>query len=359
MLASTTVAAVANIDIGGGSVVNVDARAATPHQVKPGNVAGFYLWVQNDDAANLSTFFMNALSDSDPVGAYWSRNEETTKHGCLTTTMGIECNFGALNSGDELFIVAAYTATSSINHCMTDDPPVNSGGFAPTDEDSYACVDFQFGSESGFVPGKKKGNNSRGDAYHWFDFVATDTNSDQSAQFPFCDLSESPLDCDTDLLTIFNSTGANRNNVQSTQLTAPAGAFNSDHGSTGLAVADNFPFSCADAGSLPACSSHETTGSDGFVGQWSQVDVNTEQDFGDAFIKVTLTMYGVNPNSIDGVVHLWQDDLDVWHEDTITDECATADGPGVDQDECFWVTGSGQNAVVSVWIHNNGRARTF
>jgi hypothetical protein len=356
MLASTAVAATANVDIGGGSVVNFDARAATPTQVSPGNVAGFYLWIQNDDPANLSSFFMKAFTASTPLGAYWSRNGESAKHGCDTSN-GLVCAFGALNSGDEILITAAFYANSSTANCMPDQLPANSGGFEPTDEDSFACVDFQFGADSGFVEGKGK-NKSRGDAYHWYDFVATDTTSDQAAQFPFCDLSETPLDCETDLLTISNGTGANRNNVQSTALTAPAGAFNSAHATTGLAVADNFPFSCPTG--IATCTAHETTGSKGFVGQWSQADVNSEQTFGDAFIRVDLAIYGVNPNSIDGVVHLWESAPGVWQERTISDECPSAAGPDEGQtSECFWASGSGQVANVSIWMHNNGSIRTF
>lgn len=358
MLASTTVAAVANIDIGGGDTVDVAARAATPTRVSPGKVAGFYLWIQNDDPANLSSFFMKAFTTASPLGAYWSRNGETTKHGCDTSD-GLMCSFGALNSGDQIFITAAFTATPSTSDCLPANPPPNSDGFGPADEDSYTCVDFQFGATSGFVEGKGK-NKSRGDAYHWYDYVATDTGADEAAQFPFCDLSEEPLACDNNLLTIFNSTGANRNNVQSTQVTAPVGAFNSAHATTGLAVADNFPFSCADAGSLPSCTAHETSGSNGFVGQWSQVEVNSEQTFGDSFIRIDISMYGVNPNSIDGVVHLWESAPGVWQERTISDECPSAAGPSEGQTtECFWVSGSGQVANVSIWALNNGRARTF
>jgi hypothetical protein len=346
--ASPTFAALANVNIGGGAVGD-HVSGATPPQVSPGNVAGFHLWVRNEDSANLNTFFMKAVTSATPLGAYWSRNGGPTQS--CTTSDGLQCTFGTLSSGDVLLITAAFrlpTGTStSLTNCL---PDGSTAGVAPTGT-SWRCVDFQFASGSGFVPGK---NKSRGDLYHWYDFVRTDGGQDKGATFPFCDPSASA--CDDSLLTVFNTQGASKNNVQSTELTAPAGAFNPAYGTTGLAVADNFPFDCPPG--LTDCASHQTTGNNAFVGQWSQVDVNSEQPFGDDFIKVTLTMYGVNPNSIDGVVHLWFDGTD-WHEDTITDRCDSASGPGPDQDECFWATGSGQNAIVSVWIHNNGSIRTF
>jgi hypothetical protein len=368
MLASTAVAATANVHVGGGTVVDVtNVRAATPHQVSPGKVAGFYLWVKNEDTANLSTFFMKAFTDATALGAYWTRNEETTKHGCTASpTNGLECTFGPLNSGDRLFITAAFTLPASSNaNCMTATPPANSGGFDPPAGVAHVCVDFQFGANSGFVPPKpgKPGNNSRGDAYHWFDFATTDTGTDNAAQFPFCDLSvgDPTPDCSSAVsrLSLFNSTGANRNNVQSTKVTAPAGAFDSAHGTTGIAVADNFAFSCPDG--LTDCASHQGSGSGAFLGQWSQIDVNSEQDFGALFIQVTLTMYGVNPNSVDGLVHLYSDGAGGWLEgDPITARCPSVDGPAVGQTtECFWVSGSGQVTTVLVWMHDNGRARTF
>jgi hypothetical protein len=364
MLASTAVAATANINIGGGTDFTTKPRAATPTTVSPNDVAGFYLWIQNADAANLSSFFMNAATDSPAVGGYWyRRSAPATRVNCpVDSNLHLMCSFGPFNSGDEIVIVAAFNAKPSANNCMTNNPPPNSGGYAaPTT--SHACVDFQFGADSGFVPPKpgKPGNNSRGDAYHWFDFVGTDINqTDAAAPFPFCNLAtQTTATCAAGLLTIANGASVNRNNVQATQLTAPRGAFDSLHGSTGLAVTDNFVFSCP-AG-LTDCASHQGSGSSAFVGQWSQLDVNSEQDFGDEFIQVKLTMYGVSPNSVDGLVHLYSDGAGGWLEgDPITAPCPSVDGPAVDQTtECFWASGSGNVTTVLVWMHDNGRARTF
>jgi hypothetical protein len=360
--ASPASAALANVDIGGGVTPAVapdgHGSGATPTQVSPGKVAGFHIWVQNRDAANLNTFFMRAVTTATPLGAYWSRNGGDPQSCTNSSTDGLLCTFGALNSGDVLLITAAFTlptgTSSSTANCKTAD----GAGVFPSGATSWRCVDFQFASGTGFVPGK---NKSRGDLYHWYDFVATDGGPDKGATFPFCDLQANPT-CTGSVLSVSND-AATRNNVQSTTVTAPnvEDVFNTAYGKTGLAVADNLgpDFDCADSGNLPSCTSHQTTGNNAFVGQWSLVDVNSEQPFGaDDFVIATLTMFGVNPNSIDGVVHLWFNGS-AWINDPIVDRCASAEGPGPDQDECFWVAGSGQMTTVTVWMHNNGRIRTF
>jgi hypothetical protein len=360
--ATTALAQTANVGVGGGVVIdNTSNSGATPTQVSPGKTAGFYLWIHNNDSANLSTFFMNAVTDSTPVGAYWWRNAETTTHSC-TTTDGLRCDFGALNSGDVIRIVAAFTAVSSTKNCLPDTLPANSGGVTPA-AGTHACVDFQFGSQSGYVPGKKKDNQSRGDAYHWYDVVGTNTTADQGATFPFCDPASTT--CSDAFLSVFNTTGATRNNVQSTKVTAPNldEVFNSAYGTTGLAVADNLgaDVTCEDFGNLSSCTEHEATGGGGFLGQWSAVDVNSETLYGDAFIRVDISMYGVNPNSIDGVEHVWSlDGGTTWLDAQITAKCPTSAGPATEQTtECFWASGNGNVANVSVWLHNNGKLRNF
>ena len=357
-MASPVLAALANIDIGGGTVANDHLRAATPPQVSPGNVAGFYIWVRNEDTSKLNTFFMKAVTTATPLGAYWSRNEETVKHAC-TTTDGLQCAFGALESGDVLRITAAFTLPSGTSTNPVNCKPENGAGFGPTTEGSWRCVDFQFASGSGFVPGK---NKSRGDLYHWYDFVATDTGSDRGAQFPFCDLSAADPNCSADLLTVFNTAGATRNNPQSTKVTVPNldEVFDSAYGTTGLAVADNFSFTCPTGTDVVDCANHQTTGTNGFVGQWSDVSVNSEQPFPDDFLHITIQMYGVNPNSVDGVIHLWESPAGTWHEEVIDDRCPSSDGPAEGQtSSCFWASGSGNVATIQVWTHNNGKFGTF
>jgi hypothetical protein len=368
---ASTLGAIANVQIGGGMPAAPDdpdlyPRAATPTQVSPGNVAGFYLWVKNKDAANLSTFFMNA-SNANPVGGYFTKNGGA-KTDCPIVSKQLSCTFGAFNSGDVLEIVAAFRIPSPVPafdpNCKPAKAPLDPvAGYRTDPAIASVCVDFAFGSNSGFVLPKKNGNNSRGDEYHWYDFVTTNVGVDAGAGFPFCNFALDPdgVGCDLGLLTVFNSGHASRTDLQTTQVTAPASAFNSLHGSTGLAVHDNlFPaFNCPPT--LPAtatCATHTGSGADAFVGQWSQVDVNSETQFAE-FIRIDLEMYGVNPNTVDGVVHIWQDGTG-WHEEVISDPCPTEDGPDASQPgKCFWVSGSGQVTNVSIWTTNNGVYRTF
>ena len=139
-------------------------------------------------------------------------------------------------------------------------------------------------------------------------------------------------------------------------MTAPAAAFNTAFGKSGLAVADNFFFACP---SVPTCGSHNVNGQSGYVGQWSQVNANWGQDFGTAFIRIDLSMFGVKPQDIDGVMHVWQDASGVWYERPITLRCLSSDGPATGQTtECFWASGAACGHV-SIWTHNNGTFRTF
>jgi hypothetical protein len=362
-LVSPALGAQADVHIGGGITPDVSARAATPVQVKPGAVASFFLWVRNHDSAKLPTFFMGAATSATPVGAYWSNSATGGPYtDCPITNGRIVCTFGELTSGEDLFVVAAVKADALSSANCLEAAPAGSPGFGPGDTTSYTCVDFRFSSNQGNVMSDKP-KKSRGDDYHWYDFVATDGGDDRAGQYPFCNKALPNDPCNTSLLTVFNTASASRQNVQATKVVAPEAAFNSNYASTGIAVADNFAFSCPpgivkEHSGDADCSSHQgTTGSNKFEGQWSDVSVNSEQTFGSAFVHITITMNGVNPNSIDGLVHIWQIG-ETWFQRDVTTRCPTAAGP-TDTNECFWAAGSGQNTIVDVWALNNGKWGNF
>ena len=174
-------AAVANVNVGGGIVIgNTVTRATTPLQVSPGNVVGFYLWAKNNDAAGLSSFFLTASTNLTFKGAFWKHPGDATTTSCGSDANGLKCDFGALNSQGEILVLAAFTvpspASSSEANCKPGDAPASSG-FTHGSEATWVCVDFQFASSSGYVLDKGK-NKSRGDAYHWYDSVATNVTSD-------------------------------------------------------------------------------------------------------------------------------------------------------------------------------------
>jgi hypothetical protein len=367
---ASTLGAIANVNVGGGIVIgNTATRATTPLQVSPGNVVGFYLWAKNNDAAGLSSFFLTASTDLTFKGAVWKHPGDATTQTCGSDVNGrLNCAFGALNSTDEILVLAAFTvpppASSSPANCLSGDALPNSG-FNHGSEASWVCVDFQFASNSGYVVQKGK-NKSRGDAYHWYDSVATNVTEDQGAGFPFCDSNVSVCDGTNSTLSVQNGGTATGSDVQTTHLKAPPAAFNTAFdtsglfGKSGLAVADNFFFVCPSGSGVPTCANHQANGQTGFVGQWSRVDANTEQPFGDAFIQVDLSMFGVKPQDINGVMHLWEGPAGVWTERPITALCPGPDGPATLQTtECFWATGAGNVTTVSIWAHNNGTFRTF
>jgi len=359
---ATTFGAVANVGVGGGwdtSLSNANGvSGATPTKVTPGKVAGFYLFTKNNDTANLSSFFLTATTAATPKGAFWGHTPNGPWTAC-DISKGLSCNFGAFNSGAAVYIVAAFTlpssASTSRTNCLTDpnrttQPPI-AYGKNPTGA-SWVCVDFQFGSNSGYVPGK---NNSRGDAYHWFDAVGTDTGQDDAATFPFCNLASSAA-CDSGLLTI-NDSKANfgRTNAQWTQVQAPnvAGTFNSAHATTAIGVADNVAFDCAAATGLAECTSAN-------LAQWSEVDVNSGQEFADGtpWVVINIGVYGLSANKISTVFHFYQDSANVWHVESIDTRCADSSGPAslFNADQCFWVTSlKGNSSQVTVWTHHNGK----
>jgi hypothetical protein len=226
--------------------------------------------------------------------------------------------------------------------------PANSYGVDPHDAASWVCFDFQFGADSGFVPGK---NKSRGDAYHWFDFVGTDTGQDSAAQFPFCDQSAVPVSCDATLLALNDSkSNFGRNNPQWTQVLAPSGAFNSLHSSSAIGVADNVASPCAgDPDDPDECSI-------AFLGQWSQVDVNDGGNFSPDFIKIDIGVYGVGVNKISNVYHFYDDPVSGDLSVEVLSKCASSSGPAPSDASCFWATSLGGNASqVSIWTHFNGK----
>jgi hypothetical protein len=343
---ASTLAAVANVTYGGGTTVGEsNVSGATPETVSPGNVAGFYLWAKNSDSANLSTFFLTATTTAAVRGAYWGRSADGPFTPC-DTSKGLKCDFGPFNSGDEVFVVAAFTlgspVSTSTTNCLTDPnrtkEPTIKAGMDPTG-DSWVCVDFQWGSNSGFVPGK---NQSRGDAYHWFDAVNTDTGQDSAAQFPF----------DSSLLTVSDTQALGKGNPQFTQVAAPAGAVGSAFGTTGIGVADhNVSSPCLVTSSI-ACSTN-------FLAEWSQVDVNSGKDFdvGTPWVVIDIGVYGVSASRISTVYHFYQiNDTGPWYLEQLA-KCASETGPATTSSAaCFWVkTLKGSSSQVTVWTHHNGK----
>lgn len=356
--ASTTVAATANLTLNGGTdSQGAKVTGATPLAVSPGKVAGFYVTVENDDTANLPTFFMTAASNAAPYGAYWYPTGTTDYRPCQTAPL--KCDFGTFAAGSEVTVVAAFTlpdgTSSSTRNCYSEANHTGlQFGIEPT-SDTFVCVDFKFASSQGNVPGK---NKSRGDEFHWMDFVSTVVDpKNEAAQFPYCDASGTNL-CDNGLLSLNDSTtlssSPSRLNLQYTKVTVPAAAFDSSHATSAIHVKDGD--STLDFVCTGTCADQVAAGG-GFVGETSLLEVNDGQVFtDDDWIVTTIGMLGVQANKIDGVVH--QLDNGTFE---VLGKCLTATGPtDTSSAGCFWVTsGSGNTAIVTVWTHTNGKLRNF
>ena len=359
---TSTIAAVANVGVGGGwdsSLLNqAGVTGATPTKVSPGKVAGFYLVAKNNDTANLSSFFLTASTTATPKGAFWGPSTTGPWTACDTSN-GLKCDFGAFNSGATVYVLAAFTlptgTSTSTTNCKTDPnrktQPANSYGVDPHDATSWVCVDFQFGSNSGYVPGK---NNSRGDAYHWYDFVGTDTGQDSAAQFPFCNLADPTAGCDASLLTLTDNQSLGKNNLQWTKVKVPglAAVFNSDHATTGIGVADKVSFTCPTTAFPTECSTP-------FIGEWSSVDVNSGQELldGTPWITIDIGTYGISASKISTVYHFYQIGS-TWYVEVIGTKCTDSSGPATNfnVDQCFWVQSlKGNSSQITVWTHHNGK----
>jgi hypothetical protein len=352
----TTFGAVPKLGVGGGvntSFFNATGvTGATPTAVTPGKVAGFYLFAENRDSANVTSFFMTATAAATvtPKGALWSNNPSGPWTRCETSPI-LKCTFGEFSSGEKIYVIAAYTLpdtpSQSTTNCFTDPGrptlPANSYGVNPTGA-SWECVDFQFSANSGNVPGK---NKSRGDAYHWFDVVNTDTGGDQKAQFPYCDFSLDTVACDPSLLTISNDQSLGKANPQWTKVQVPNdrvvfnAAQNVADGTRVLQTCPGTPAQCSTA----------------FLGQWSQVDVNSGLDLNTAWIQIDIGVYGVSANKITTVFHFYKDIAGALQLETIDDRCTYSTGPGpVTADPCFWVMSlQGGSSQVTIWTHHNGK----
>ena len=353
----TSLGATANLTLNGGTAAaGTKISGHTPDAVSPGKVAGFYVTVKNTDTSNLPTFFMSAASNGTPFGAYWfDTSDPGTAHACQTSPLS--CNFGTFNSGTEVTVVAAFTlpssASSSTKNCYPSNPTSLQFGVAPTSS-TFVCVDFKFSSSQGNVPGK---NHSRGDEFHWMDWVSTDVDArNEAAQFPYCDASGTNS-CDANLLSLNNnttlSTNQSRFNVQYTRVTVPASAFDSDHATTAIHVQDGI--GTATPGCDATCQAF-VDANGGFLGEVSQIDINSGQSFAPDWIVTTIGMLGVNANKIDGVVH------DNGTSADILGKCPSSAGPDESTPDvgCFWaVSGGGNTAIVTVYTHTNGKLRNF
>jgi hypothetical protein len=143
--------------------------------------------------------------------------------------------------------------------------------------------------------------------------------------------------------------------VQYTRVVVPASAFDAADKTGAIHVKDGDPQATVncDADCLDTVNA-----AGGFLGEVSQIDINSGATFDPDWIVTTIGMLGINANKVDGVVH----DVGTTTPDMLG-RCADASVPDPDTTPdagCFWAVNGGANtAIVTVYTHGNGKLRNF
>ncbi len=331
VFAGTALAALPNIQTGGGLVATCDTTVervsgAVPDAVSPGGVAAFRIWTKNCDTSTIQAFTLAAATTpsasvydppGDAIGVIPSK-------GTCASGPAVSCSFGTFSPGEEIFVLVAFVAPSS---------------------GQTLSVDFQW-KTTGQGPDPKK--RSHGDTIHWLDSAAINSSANYAGTFAF----------DSSLLSLTDtSTNLNNSNKQSTAIDAAALASQLGTGYTGgipLTVQDGAGIDegCVDdPDATPAIVCSDFV----FFGETSIVSVDNGFTFDSAF-KITVTIYkGPNANQVNGIYHNWLDTDGNFHQEDITARFAPGGTPT--QIPSFSAEKVGQNLVLVIYSYHNGPFR--
>ena len=139
---------------------------ASSSAVGAGRQVGFFEWLRNGDTSNISQLYLTASTtpSATVAGATWTIKNAagaTVRTGVCPAATPLTCSFGALNSGNTVYIVAAFTTPSTLANGATQ------------------AVHFEFNTTG--TPGGK--NNSHGDAKAIDDQVTVTNNGDANGDF--------------------------------------------------------------------------------------------------------------------------------------------------------------------------------
>jgi len=276
-----------------------------PGVVHNGSNAGYRVTISNAGPSNISTLFLVTKTQDSPT--YVSTPTQGT---CTAPGAGpLVCTFGALNAGASVTVTVAYAT------------PASGTSFDPV---------FQANSNGAtFSDGK---GTSHGDTLQDPNETPTGLTTSKNFAGGFS-IDRSPVSDDTAL---------GRTNPQSTSLVPPQPA-------VVATVEDGL------ADSAFACASCTGT----LLGEWSRLNVNNDQQFGD-LIKVSLLIYGKSlPKSVDltsqasldqvVLVHVLKDGSVV----TMSDRCPVS-GPTLN---CVTATAQGSNLLITGYTDQNGGVR--
>jgi hypothetical protein len=291
----------------------ITASASLPTVVSPGAVAGYSFTITNNGTSNISQLYLTAgypaVYFQTPVYFHGSTDLTGSSDPCLVLQYSptLYCSVGALNAGDRISFVVAFTASMS-------------GTFNPG---------LQFNT-SGATTSDGSKKTSHGDSLN----VPVSTSIDSSGDFAGTFTPDNPTAVQTN-----QSVG--RNNPQATSIYPP-----SAHIPVTADDSGNVTFDCS---SSPSCAN--------LFGVWSAINVNNNAPYsGDAF-QVTLLLYGkavpsgVSTSDIK-VIHVLNDGtVETLNQ---TDNACPAD-PGTTTADCIQsVSKVGPNYLIVLWLIQNG-----
>ncbi len=275
-----------------------------PAVVHNGSNAGYQVTVSNAGPSNISTLFLVTKITDSP--SYVSSPSQGT---CSAPGAGpLVCSFGALGAGASVTVTVAYTT------------PATGTSFDPV---------FQANSNGATFSDSK--GTSHGDTLQDPNETPTSLTSSKDFAGGFA-IDTSPVGDDSSLT---------KNNVQSTNLTPPVSGVIA---TVQDGLADN-AFTCTGCTGVP-------------LGEWSRLNVNNGQQFGD-LIKVSVLIFGKSlPKSVDLTSQASLDQVNLVHvlnDGTVvpmTQRCGAT--PSLN---CVTATAQGSNLLITGYIDQNGGVR--
>jgi hypothetical protein len=328
MLGGTTLAAQPVWQVGHGTLyTSPTLSGASSSSVSAGNTAGFFEWLHNQTSSNISQLYMNATvtPNATLAGAVWTikgPGETQVRNGTCAPTSAWVCSFGALNSGETVYVTLAFTISSAAANGVTES----------------LAASF---NATGTPPGK---NQSHGDVVPLSDSILVSKNGDAAGDFNFLQAADFQV----------ADAPVGGNNKQSTSLSIGGlqiGAAVGDSPSLAPATCNagltvGFPswFQCSLLTSLT-----------------SAVEVGNGKTFqnttGGPGIKVIVT-FSKAPGQLSGanpfVYHYYVDAAGAGQAELVTAPCTLAAGGLPTNSTPCLIVGSNK---VTVWLFHNGNAR--
>jgi hypothetical protein len=208
VLGGTTQAAQPAWNVGHGTLwTSPTASGASSSSVGAGKTAGFFEWLHNQTSANISQLYLNASMTPAATfaGAEWTIKDDAetfVRAGTCAPTTSWLCSFGALNSGETVYVTLAFTISADVADGRTD------------------TLNASFNA-TGTPPGK---NQSHGDVVPLTDSILVSKNGDANGDFQ--------LDPTSGLFTVLDDAPGG-NNKQGT-----SASVNGAEAQVGISVAD-------------------------------------------------------------------------------------------------------------------------